>query len=77
MAPRALYGPVNTLLCVMATVKQGVPIGLAIVCLLCGAQNTLDFLRGCCDEVSLGVMEVLWALFFSYRRRKKANSSEE
>lgn len=27
--------------------------------------------------LGLGVMEVLWALFFSYRRRKKANSSEE
>jgi len=41
MAPRALYEPVNTLLCVMATVKQGVLIGLAIVCLLCGVLDTL------------------------------------
>ena len=64
MDARGLYGPVNTLLCVMATVKQGVPIGLGMVCVSAGAQNTLDFLRSCCDEVSLGVMEVLWALFF-------------
>lgn len=33
--------------------------------------------RGALIVLGLGVMEVLWALFFSYRRSKKANSSEE
>lgn len=28
--------------------------------------------RGALIVLGLGVMEVLWALFFSYRRRKKA-----
>ena len=45
MAPRALYEPVNTLLCVIATAKQGVLIGLGMVCVSAGAQNTLWFLR--------------------------------
>lgn len=41
MAPRALYEPVNTLLCVMATATPGVLIGLGMVCVSAGAQNTL------------------------------------
>jgi len=41
MDARDLYEPVNMLLCVIATVKQGVLIGLGMFCLYGGAQSTL------------------------------------